>query len=693
MRFQIPLGGLQRSLFCVILLVLAGAALAESPARDHVIVPEDYLDIASITSLAVSPDGQQAVWTESRWGRGSEGRFQDLWLLDRRQSPPTTLRLTFDGFGASAPVWSADGSWIYFRGREEREGSDKPPYDGTRQVWRIRPDGGELMPVTRAAGGAGQFCLAPDGRAVYYTVDEEQHEEPWKDLKQEHGHLEYGHGVVNRQAVHRLDLSSWRAREIQPADRVIHDLALSPDGARLAMITTEDEELIFMEGWSRVDVLDLNTGEVSHATGDGWRGDHPSPYGWLENLAWSHDSEAVAFSISYDGHPTRIYVAENADGAWALQQIARPHPVDCSGGLQWQGKGRTLTYRGEAEGRVRVLAVDKAENGGHGDTRELTPGDVVVEAAAFTPDGKTLLAAFGTTERIADIYRVHKGRYEALTDLNPQVHAWQLPQIEHVTWTGGDGDPVSGILELPHDYDRATDGPLPLILEIHGGPTASTQYRLRLWIYGRAVMPANGYALLSPNYHGSTGYGDEFMEKLVGRENDIDVADLITGVQHLIDTGIADADRVGVMGWSNGGYLTNCVITAAPDMFRAASSGAGVLDQVIQWGTEDTPGHVINFVEGLPWEAPDHYRAASPLYELDKVKTPTIIHVGGQDPRVPPAHSRALYRALHHYLGVPCELIVYPGEPHGLTTAENRMAKIHWDLAWFEKYLLAEDAE
>jgi dipeptidyl aminopeptidase/acylaminoacyl peptidase len=164
-------------------------------------------------------------------------------------------------------------------------------------------------------------------------------------------------------------------------------------------------------------------------------------------------------------------------------------------------------------------------------------------------------------------------------------------------------------------------------------------------------------------------------------------------VRHLIDAGVADPARVGVMGWSNGGYLTNCVITAAPEMFQAASSGAGVLDQVIQWGTEDTPGHVINFVGGLPWEVPDHYRAASPLYGLGRVTTPTIIHVGGSDPRVPPAHSRALYRALHHYLGVPCELVVYPGEPHGLTTAENRMAKIHWDLAWFEKYLLRGGAD
>jgi dipeptidyl aminopeptidase/acylaminoacyl peptidase len=204
-------------------------------------------------------------------------------------------------------------------------------------------------------------------------------------------------------------------------------------------------------------------------------------------------------------------------------------------------------------------------------------------------------------------------------------------------------------------------------------------------------MASKGFALFSPNYHGSTGYGDEFIAKLIGRENEIEVTDILTGIDALIERGIADPERIGVMGWSNGGYLTNCVITAAPDRFKAASSGAGVLDMVIQWGTEDTPGHVINYMNGLPWEQPDQYRRSSPLYELHKVRTPTIIHVGDSDPRVPPAHSKALYRAMRHYLDVPSELVIYPGEGHGLSTHENRLAKMKWDLAWFERYLLEQD--
>jgi dipeptidyl aminopeptidase/acylaminoacyl peptidase len=276
--------------------------------------------------------------------------------------------------------------------------------------------------------------------------------------------------------------------------------------------------------------------------------------------------------------------------------------------------------------------------------------------------------------------------------MNPQVDTWKLPQISLVTWKGANGDEVEGILELPPDYKEG-DGPLPMIVELHGGPTDATKYRLRLWIYGRTLMAAKGYALLSPNYRGSTGYGDKFMTDLIGRENDIEVEDILTGVEAMIERGIADPEQIGVMGWSNGGFLTNAVITKSK-RFKAASSGAGVLDMVIQWGTEDTPGHVVNYMNGaLPWDDPEHYRKSSPIYDLDQVTTPTIIHVGGSDARVPAAHSRALYRALRHYLDVPVELVVYPGEGHGLRKYENRKAKMEWDLAWFDKYLLGNNGD
>ena len=674
----------------LVLVVAAIPVFGATPDRDHDIVPEDYFDLISLGNLAVSPDGKTIAYTESRWGEGQEGRHSELWTVPREGSGP--VRHTFDSFGVSSVVWSPDGKTIFFLGRD-KAGRDTPPHDGSRQVWRLLPGEGNPAPVTRIADGVSSFNLSHDGNALYYTVGKKEVAGEWKDLREKFKDLEYGHGVTEFTEVRKLDLSTWRDEIVLPADRVIWEMSLSPDGKRLGMVTTSDNELIFKEGWSRVEILDLATGAVVPATNQEWRTDHPSPYGWIDDLAWSGDSKTLAFAISYDGYATRIWITEETDGAWGLQPVQRPDMVSYAGSMQWKGKSRTLCYLGETMGRVHVYGTDKVGEGEQGKTKILAGGDIVAGSFAFDKKGGSLTTVFETITDGNDIYTVQSpGKFERLTRVNPQIDTWKLPQIKHVSWPGADGDDCYGILELPPEYKEG-DGPLPTIIELHGGPTSSTKYRLRLWIYGRALMASNGYALLSPNYHGSTGYGDEFLAKLIGRENDIEVIDIAAGTRWLIDQGIADPARIGVGGWSNGGDLTNCMIVAEPDRYAAASSGAGVLDMVIQWGTEDTPGHVINFVEGLPWEQAAHYEKASPLYNLDKVRTPTLIHVGGNDPRVPPAHSRALYRALKHYLHVPTELVVYPGEPHGLTTHENRLAKMKWDLAWFEKYLLGKAEE
>lgn len=683
--------GIALVMILLVMILIAGASFAladdfvqtDGSERTHEIVAEDYFDITTLGNISLSPNGQMAAYSESRWGRGKEGRSTDLWVI--QTDGAGMQRLTFDGFGAGHPTWNPSSDAIYFMGRS-KQGADKAPHDGSTQIWRIDPTGNKV-PMTRHKDGVRDFQLDPSGRYLYYKVSDEVTDGDWSDMKKEYSDLEFGHGVRTLHAIRKLDLRTWRDEEVFAADRVIWDMKLSPNGKAMGLITTEDNELIFREGWSDVQVLDLADGHVETVTSLPWRQGHKSPYGWLEDLAWSADSKALAFSIAFDGYAPDIWVTERQNGKWSLNRLDRPEMVTYSGGLRWAA-GRTLAFKGESMGRVRIYAIDKVQNGKQGKSRVLAGGDIVVGGFDFDARGKTLVAGYETITTANDLYLIKgKKKHTRLTHLNPQVDTWILPQIQHVSWIGADGDECHGILELPAGYQKE-DGPLPTIVELHGGPTSSTKYRLRLWIYGRALMASKGYALLSPNYHGSTGYGDEFLEDLIGRENEIEVTDIAKGTRWLIGQGIADPERIGVMGWSNGGYLTNCMIVAEPEMFAAASSGAGVLDMTIQWGTEDTPGHVINYVGGLPWEQAPHYQKASPLYKLNRVKTPTLIHVGGADPRVPPAHSRALYRGLKHYLGVDCELIVYPNEPHGLTTYENRLAKISWDLAWFAKYLL-----
>jgi len=657
---------------CLITTVLVlAAAVAPAAERTHQIEAGDYFSIAGITGIALSPDGTVAAWTEMRWDKKADGRKTELWAIDLDDRTPR--RLTFDGMGPSGIRFASDGSAIFFKAADD---------DGDGQLWRIDPAGGDPRKLTAVPGGIELWDLSTDGKLLVYTVSSDQTDDQWKKLRETYADLEYGHGITPFSEVHALDMTTWRDRTVFDGKRVVRSLDLSADGTVAALVTTPDDDLVFNEGWSRVDLLDLSSGELTVVTTDGWREEHPSPYGWVDGVRISDDGGALAFSVSFDGFPTLVYTATPGDDQWILHEERRPEGVSVIGGsLDWVPGARTLAFTGDSHARVRLY---RQEIGG--DPVVMTPGDAVVGAFAFDADGSDVIVTSGALDSPEDIYRVSDdGGLGRLTTVNPQVEEWILPSIEIVRWKAPDGTPVEGILELPPGW-TPEDGPLPMVVEIHGGPTAATHYRMRFWIYGRTLLPAKGYALLSPNYRGSTGYGDRFMTDLVGNENSIEVKDILAGVDAMVDRGIADPDRLGVMGWSNGGFLTNALI-AATNRFKAASSGAGVLDQVIQWATEDTPGHVVNFMQALPWQDPQHYLESSPLYGLESATTPTLIHVGGADPRVPPAHSKGLYRALSIYLDVPTELVVYPGAHHGLTTYTHRKAKMAWDLAWFEKYL------
>ena len=662
------------------MLLLGGTVFGETgpgSKRTHDIQPEDYFTLARISNCKLSPDGKFVVYTERRWEPSINRQNSDLWVVEMNSKQ--TRRLTLDPAADGSGQWSPDSRYLYFVSNRKQANET-----AERQVWRIASDGSALQQVTHVEGGIALFELCRDGSALYYTLAKKHIEDEWKALRTRFENIEYGHGRINATQVWKLDLQTWRSEKIVDDNRVISQLAVSPDQSHVAFISRPDNTLLSNEGWSRVELYDAKTGKVSIITAADWREMHPSPYGWLGSLSWSADGQALAFTVAFDGYPAEIYTAElRADGI-ALQMVKRPEMVTLrSGSVRWDSGNRDLYFLGQEHARQRLYRLLQVRRGAYREAKELTGGDVVVDA--FSMVGKNLVVIKGGLTHPQDIYRVAKpGEYDRLTRVNPQVDAWKLPKISIVQWHGTDGETVEGILELPPDHDGKS--PLPMIVQIHGGPTAATMYRFQFSTGGRTLFPSQGYALLSPNYRGSTGYGDKFMIDLIGRENKIEVEDILAGVKAMVDRGVADGSKLGVMGWSNGGFLTNCLITTT-DLFAAASSGAGVVDQVIQWGLEDTPGHVINYMAGLPWHKPEAYRASSPLYNLHKVVTPTLIHVGANDERVPAAHARTLYRALQHYLDVDTELVIYPGEGHGLSQYDHRKAKMEWDLAWFDKYL------
>jgi dipeptidyl aminopeptidase/acylaminoacyl peptidase len=551
--------------------------------------------------------------------------------------------------------------------------------------------------VTRFEEGVSEFELSRDGRILYARTRKERlDEDAWKGIREDFDKVEYAHGVTEFSQLWTLDLETWRSRKLVDERRVIIEFAVSPDGRRVAMLTKPDETLLTGEGWSRVDVLDVASGAITTLPDRLWREEAPSPFGWLLSPSWSEDGGALAFRVDFDGYPGEVFFAFfDVEGDPAMRKMTRPGEITVDGPMAWMPGSRTFCFLAVDHARARIMALPEVTAAGTGEARILTPGDVAVEDMSFGTAAADLAIIRPGLDHPGEVFLVENpgrgARYRRLTHANPQVDTWRVPRIRVFSWTAPDGTPVEGILELPADWEPSK-GPLPLVVSIHGGPTSSSLYAFRYYLGGQTLFASRGWALFDPNYRGSTGYGDRFLTDLIGRENDVEVTDILSGVDALIREGIVDPERMAVMGWSNGGYLTNCII-ARDQRFKAASSGAGVFDMAMQWSIEDTPGHVINYMRGLPWEQAEEMRRSSPLYDAHKIVTPTLIHVGEKDERVPPEHSRGLYRALRHYLNVPTELIVYPGAGHGLTKYSHRKAKLSWDVRWLDHHVLGKPGE
>lgn len=579
--------------------------------------------------------------------------------------------------------WSANNKTVYFLANSRREGEKQPPHDGSTQVWTTQIAQGPVTPVTQIAGGITGYDIA--GSSLFYTTEKTVTDaDSFSSLRNRYA-LIHGHGTRRVSELSQLDLDTWRHERVLDNGRHIREFTVTRDGSRVGMITTPDDTVITFEGRSRVDVLDVKTRATMTLPDKIWRADMPSPYAWLENVSWSPDGKHLAFVAVFDAFPAEIIVTSLGDQKPVSHKMRRPTGMSVHGygtPLVWRNT-TTLCYFAESAAQVHIGQYELE----HGATLWHLGDGAVVSAISFSAEGDRTVVLYGDREKLPELYMESSrdSRPIQLTNLNPQTATWKLPKIRHITWKSADGTTVGGILELPPDYKEGQK--VPLVVGIHGGPTTAVYTNLEFNMYeGRLFLPAKGYAVLCPNYRGSTGYGDKFLTDLVGRENELDVADILAGVDHLVKEGIADADRLAVMGWSNGGYLTNCVITKT-NRFKAASSGASILDTVIEWGTNDEPAYPWVFKKGHPWETPDTYRKTSPTYDLGKVKTPTLIHVGQNDERCPPGHSRMLYRALREFVKVPCELVVYPGEPHGLGRYSHRKAKMEWDAAWFDKYV------
>src|SRR6185503_4386798 len=234
---------------------------------------------------------------------------------------------------------------------------------------------------------------------------------------------------------------------------------------------------------------------------------------------------------------------------------------------------------------------------------------------------------------------------------------------------------------------------VPLLLQVHGGPMGVflQGYEATPSLYPNAVFASRGYAILQPNPRGSSGYGKAFRYANYKDWGGGDYRDIMAGVDHVIAMGVADADRLGVMGWSYGGYMTSWIVTQT-EQFKAASVGAGVTNLASFTGTADIPGFLPDYLGAQPWENLELYRSRSAVINAGQVKTPTLVQHGEADVRVPVSQGYEFYNALKQQ-GVPTRMLLLPRQPHGPNEPKIMLKVMQSNLEWFENYLAAKSSD
>ena len=331
-----------------------------------------------------------------------------------------------------------------------------------------------------------------------------------------------------------------------------------------------------------------------------------------------------------------------------------------------------------------------------GTSTQITDGDHAVQGWHYVASANRHVVQLDAPTRAGDLW-IMDARTDAepirVTDVFGYLRRdFRIPRQEKIQWPGADGVTIEGLVFYPLDYEPGTH--YPLCVQTHGGPAASDKFGFQRWRDYVTVLTAMGYVVFKPNYRGSTGYGDAFLRDMVGSYFHQSHLDVMTGVDHLIERGLVDPDRMVKMGWSGGGHMTNKIITFT-DRFKAASSGAGAANWVSMYAQSDVRTYRTPWFGGTPWQvdAPiDVYWKHSPLKNVANVTTPTLFLVGEDDLRVPMLQSVEMYRALKS-LGVPTHLYVAPREGHVWQELRHELFKMNVELDWFETHATGRSYE
>ena len=661
----------------VLTLVVPGALGAQAPSASppsparRPVATSDIYRLRTVRDPQLSPEGAWVAYTVSAIDSAKDRAESDIWMTSWDGSQ--TIRVTSTPGSESSPRWSPDGRWLAFlSSRQGGEGA---------QVWLLDRRGGEAQRVTSIRDGVSDLAWSPDAtrlalvasiRADSAAADTTR---PHPIVIDRYAFKQDREGYLTRSHSHLflLDVASHKVDTLTTGDADEESPAWSPEGTRLAFVRTLEPAPGAAEN------ADLWTMDARAGGRQVRLTDFPGPDGGP--LAWSPDGRWIAFSR---GDEPRWFAYQLEKLAVVPSDASAPARV-LTAALDRPVARPTFTADGSA---VRVLVTDDRRvylarvRTDRGTAEPVAPGRRAVYgySVAARDDGRVALLV-ATPERPAEVFALERDSLRALTHQNDSlVAALQLGTVGDLVSRSADGTEVHSLLLSP--AGAAPGARLPLILDIHGGPNGQDQYDFSL---DRQWLAANGYAVLSVNYRGSAGRGMRFQRAIFADWGHFEVMDVLGAVDEAVREGIADSSRLGLGGWSYGGLTTNYTI-ATTTRFKGAVAGAGGIDFLAYYGTDQ---YVVQYdLElGTPWANTALYMKVSyPYLHADRIRTPTLYMGGALDFNVPITGSEQMYQALRR-LGVPTELVVYPGEWHGITRASFVRDRMERRVAWFDRYV------